>query len=80
MDINNLSYEEAYKKLEELLMDLEKGDSTLQESLDKFKVGMELYDYCRNILENVEGQVKVLMKDGHNIKEYDYIREIENGY
>jgi len=80
LEISKLTYEEAYKKLEELLNDLEEGDSSLIETLDKFKDGMDLYNHCRNILTKVEGDVKVIMKDGHNNEEYDYIREIDNGY
>ena len=60
---NKLSYEKAIEELEQILEALEGGDLSLKDSMEKFKRGVELYNYCNEILKNVEGEVKVLLKD-----------------
>ena len=63
MNKEKLSYEEAIEELEEIIKVLESGELSLRDSLDKFKKGIELYNYCNEILEGIEGEVKVLLKD-----------------
>ena len=60
---NKLSYEEAIEELEQILETLEEGNLSLKDSMEKFKRGVELYNYCNEILKDVEGEVKVLLKD-----------------
>lgn len=77
MKINDLTYEEAVKELEEILEDLESEDLSLNESLEKFKRGVALYKACNEILNNVEGEVKILLEDGEgNLKEEDFQMEV----
>lgn len=81
MGINKLSYEEALAKLEGLLIDLENESCTLQDSLEKFKEGMELYNHCSDILKKAEGEVKLLLGDGNDtLVEVDFVREAEDEY
>lgn len=80
MKVNNLSYEESMKQLEEILLELEEDDKTLAESLDKFKKGIELYKHCSKILTKAEGEVKVLLGDKESLQEVEFFREIENEY
>jgi len=74
---NKLSYEEAIEELEQILKDLEEGDLPLKVSMEKFKRGVELYNYCNNILKDIEGEVKVLLKDENgNINEESFDLEV----
>lgn len=76
METNNLPYEEAVSKLEKILKDLENDDCTLNDSLDKFKKGIELYNYCNNLLSKAEGEIKILLRDdGMNMKEVEFPME-----
>lgn len=76
MENNNLSYEEAVSKLEKILKDLENDDCTLNDSLDKFKKGIEMYNYCNDLLSKAEGEIKILLRDdGMNIKEVEFPME-----
>jgi exodeoxyribonuclease VII small subunit len=77
MNKNELTYEEAIKELEDISMNLEKEDLPLNESLEKFKRGVALYKYCSEILNNVEGEIKILLKgeDG-NLEEEDFHMEV----
>ncbi|NMA86329.1 MAG: exodeoxyribonuclease VII small subunit [Tissierellia bacterium] len=63
MNKEKLSYEEAIEELEEIINALESGELSLKDSLDNFKRGIELYNCCNEILEDIEGEVKILLKD-----------------
>lgn len=81
MEINNLSYEDAVIKLENILEELEVDECTLAESLEKYKNGILLYRHCNQILTGVEGEVKVLLANEKEIlEEIDFLREVEDEY
>lgn len=63
MNKKNLTYEEATLKLESILKELEDDGCTLNDSIDKFKKGVELYNYCNDLLSKAEGEIKILLKD-----------------
>lgn len=63
MKKDNLTYEEAITELECILKELEDDNCTLNESLEKFKKGVQLYNYCNELLYKAEGEIKVLLKD-----------------
>jgi exodeoxyribonuclease VII small subunit len=54
------SYEQALAELDRLVEQMEQGQLPLDRLLDDYKRGAELLAYCRNKLEAVEAQVKVL--------------------
>lgn len=55
-----LSFEAAQNELEQLVARLESGDMPLAELLTQYQRGAELLKFCRDRLEAVEGQIKVL--------------------
>ena len=54
------SYEAALQELEQLVARLESGDLPLAQLLSQYQRGDELLKFCRDQLEAVEGQIKVL--------------------
>ena len=54
------SFETALEELEQLLARLESGAMPLEQVLSQYQRGAELLKYCRERLEVVEAQVKVL--------------------
>ena len=58
-----LSYEAALQELELLVTRLESGDLPLEQLLGQYQRGAELLKLCRDRLEVVETQVKVLDQD-----------------
>jgi exodeoxyribonuclease VII small subunit len=54
------SFEVALQELEQLVTRLESGDLPLEQLLSKYQQGSELLSFCRERLEAVEGQVKLL--------------------
>ena len=55
------SYEEALKRLEEIVERLEGGDLTLEESLSLFEEGIGLAKFCNGKLDAAEGRVEMLL-------------------
>ncbi len=53
-------YESALHELEQLVARLESGDLPLEQLLTQYQRGAELLKYCRDRLEAVESQIKVL--------------------
>ncbi|MBT9507155.1 exodeoxyribonuclease VII small subunit [Rhodoferax sp.] len=54
------SYETALEELEQLVARLESGDMPLDQLLTGYQRGAELLKFCRDRLEAVESQIKVL--------------------
>jgi exodeoxyribonuclease VII small subunit len=55
-----VSYEAAQEELEQLVSKLESGQMPLEQLLAGYQRGAELLRYCRDKLEAVEEQIKVL--------------------
>ena len=73
----NLDFEKAMEQLEEIAKELEQGDLSLDESVNKFEVGMKLSKQCNELLENAEKRITVLLQEEGNIKEENFIQEEE---
>ena len=54
------TYEAALQELEQLVGQLESGDLPLDQLLSGYQRGAELLKFCRDRLEAVENQIKVL--------------------
>jgi len=57
------TYEQALAELDRLVVQMESGQLPLDELLDGYRRGAELLSFCRERLQGVEEQVKVL-EDG----------------
>lgn len=57
-----LTYEEAVKRLEEIVSKMEDPDTSLDTSLSLYKEGIELAKLCEEKLNDAEGEVAVLKK------------------
>ncbi len=58
-----IKFEDALKKLEKIVEDLEKGDLSLDEALKKYQEGIELSKVCAQRLENTKKKIDVLVKN-----------------
>ncbi|MDP3138760.1 MAG: exodeoxyribonuclease VII small subunit [Burkholderiaceae bacterium] len=54
------SYEAALEELEQLVGRLESGQMPLEQLLSGYQRGAELLKFCRDKLEAVEGQIKLV--------------------
>jgi exodeoxyribonuclease VII small subunit len=60
-------FEEAIKRLEEIVHTMERGDLSLEESLKAFEEGIKLVRLCTKKLEEAERKVEMLIKNEGNI-------------
>ncbi len=54
MKKDNLTYEEAMKKLQQLTEELEKGELTLEETVKLYDEATKLSGYCTGLLNNAK--------------------------
>lgn len=60
---NNLSYEKAVSRLEEIVVLLEKNEISLDESLALFEEGTKLVSYCSNKLNEAKQKIVEIEKE-----------------
>lgn len=58
-----MAFEEAMERLEEIVGQLEKGETSLEDSLSLFEEGVRLSRFCREKLDEAEKKVEMLLKD-----------------
>ena len=57
-----MPFETALKKLESIVLNLEKGDVSLEEALKSYEEGVKMADICSKRLTEAGRRVEVLMK------------------
>ncbi len=60
--MQDLNFDGALKRLEEIVEQLESGQLSLEESLQVFEEGVKLSLYCQDELKKTDGQVSLLIK------------------
>ena len=70
--MNDISFETAIKQLDEIVRSLENGDIPLDEALALFEKGVKLTEICSAKLTAAEKQIKLLVKDGDEMKKEDF--------
>lgn len=63
-DETTLSFEDAFKRLEDIVARLEAGDLSLDESLALYEQGQQLARHCSQLLDAAELRVQRLNEDG----------------
>ena len=58
-----LKYEEAMKRLEEIVRQIENGEMNIDSLADKLKEAKSLMAFCKNKLLNVEEEVNKIMSE-----------------
>jgi len=62
-DISKLSFEQAIKKLTDIVSKIEQGQISLEQSLSQYEQGMELIKHCRAILQKAEKKIEAISKE-----------------
>ena len=76
-----MKFEEAMKRLEDIVKNLESGDLALEDSIENFEEGMKLVSLCSKRLEEVEQKVNLLVKgneDKVTLRPFDAEQEDES--
>lgn len=70
MDKDN--FEDKMEQLDKIVSELEKGDMSLDASLEKFEQGIKLSKECGNILEQAEKKIMILLEKDGKIQEENF--------
>lgn len=57
------TFEESLKELEEITLNLENGNLSLDKAISEFEKGMKLSKECSEKLESAEKKINILLKD-----------------
>ena len=69
-----LTYEQAYSKLEEILNKLETNNASLDESLKLFEEGIKLYATCNKLLDKAKFKISKFNED-QELEDFDLEEE-----
>ena len=72
MEEKEINFEEAMKQLENIANELEKGNLSLDESVNKFEEGMKLSKKCNDFLDKAEKKITMLINNDGEIKEEEF--------
>ena len=65
-----IKFEDKIKELETIINELENGNSSLDDSINKYTKAMQLVKECDEQLKTVETQVSKIVKD-NKIEDFD---------
>lgn len=60
---NNMKYEDAMKRLEELVQQMESGDVSIDSLTQKLKEAKQLIQLCKDKLTKTEEEIKKVQSD-----------------
>ena len=73
----NQTFETATQRIEEIIKLLEKGNSSLDESLKLYEEGISLVRFCNEALDSAEIKIKTLtMSDSGELIEKDFSEDV----
>ena len=73
--MKEVKFEDAMKELEQIATELENGNLSLEESIDKFEQGMKLSKECNEMIEKAEKKITILLEKDGKIEEEDFTAE-----
>ncbi len=61
MKEKNINFEDKIQELEKITKELESDELTLDDSIEKFENGMKISKECKEMLDNVEKRITILI-------------------
>jgi exodeoxyribonuclease VII small subunit len=71
------NFEEALKRLDEIVQELEKGEIGIEDALKLFEEGTGLSKLCAKKLSTVEKRVEILKKNEKNEEVLELFQELD---
>lgn len=75
--MEEMTFEQAMKRLEEIVTQLESGDAPLEKSLTLFEEGTKLSAFLSKTLDSAEQKVTMIQKQNGQEEEIPFDAEIE---
>lgn len=72
-DLESLSFEDTYRRLEEIVQKLEEGTLTLEKSVNLYEEGMQLARHCGQKLDAAELKITEVLSEMEDEVEQDAI-------
>lgn len=66
----NVTFEEAMQKLEQIVGALEEGNVPLEKAISLFQEGMNLSNICHEKLQSIEGKMDQIVEENGEIKPF----------
>jgi len=66
-----LTFEQAIGKLEEIVDKLEEGDVPLEKAIDYFQDGMEISKICNDKLTKVQDKMATILAEDNELKTFE---------
>ena len=60
MKKNQVSFESAMEKLEEIVIKLESGEESLEDSVALYQEGMDISEFCKQMLDAAEQKTTII--------------------
>lgn len=73
--MKDIKFEDAMKRLEKIVEELESGNLGLDESLKKYEEGIELSRFCTKKLNEAQKKVQILSKKDSGVLEAEDFEE-----
>lgn len=73
--MEQIKFEDAIKRLEEISKELETGELGLDESVNKFEEGMKISKTCTKMLNEAEKRINILINNDGEISEENFTPE-----
>lgn len=70
-----ISFEEAMNKLEQIVSQLEAGDVPLEQAIELFQTGMQLSQICGSKLTEVERKIEMIVEQEGQSQKRPFILE-----
>jgi len=74
-DINEMSFEESLRTLEQLVKELENGNLDLDKGLEVYERAILLRDHCRKILNECDRKVQKMIETSEGTKIEDMVTD-----
>ena len=71
------NFEEELNELNKIAEQLEKGDLSLEDSVQKFEEGMKIAENCNKALDKAEKKITELINKNGKIEEIEYKRQAD---
>ncbi|MCL2295768.1 MAG: exodeoxyribonuclease VII small subunit [Methanomassiliicoccaceae archaeon] len=75
MEVEEMTFEDSLKMLEQLVNELENGNLELDKALEIYEKAILLRDRCKKILDTCDRKVQMLIETSEGPKKEDFVIE-----
>lgn len=72
MTHNEITFEQALARLENIVKQLESGEIALEKSMELFEQGVKLSALCSSLLKNAQQKVEILIESADGVNKQDF--------